>query len=226
MTNTSHYRDIESIHLAHLFSSRFAGSSVLDVGCGKGGNFPLLKAAGCSITGIDANPRQVEELREQGFDVHDISFTPEKESQDVILVSHVIEHMCPEELRSFMDRYIAALKPGGKLVIITPVAGERFWYDCTHVRPYYPQSLRMMFGGLDTAISGTSRWRMVLEDIWFFRDPFRLRMCRAFYPCASPGILERSCLSFVNRTFNSLFRISRGRVGRIASWLGIYGKTS
>lgn len=223
MANIVHYRDLESLRLAELFRTRFAGSSVLDVGCGKGGNFGMLRDAGCRIIGVDANPGQVEALQAQGFDVHDGSFVPDNESQDVILMAHVIEHMSPEELRPFMDRYLGALKKGGSLIILTPLAGERFWYDYTHIRPYYPQSLRMMFGGLDTAMSGKSRWKMELEDIWFFRDPFRLRMCRAFYPRASVSIWKKNSLSLINRLFNSLYMASHGHIGCLASWLGVYG---
>lgn len=218
----AHYRDHERICLSEIFQKRFHGCKVMDAGCGTGGNFPLLKKAGCDIVGIDGNDAQVAELVRKGFEAHGKDFLPGPQSCDVILMSHIIEHLQPAELCEFVNRYLTALKPEGRLIILTPVAGERFWHDFTHIRPYYPQSIRMMFNGISTAASMNSVWKMELEDIFFFRDPFKLRQCRAFYPCASCNAVSRFLVSTFNSTCSILYAVSKGRFGKIASWLGIY----
>lgn len=218
----AHYRDCEKKKLASLFRERFRNTRALDLGCGDGGNIPLMKDAGCIVTGVDSDPEQMKRI--EGVEIHGINWTPEPESFDVILASHVIEHLAPVELCAFMDKWLAALKPVGHLVVLTPVLGERFYYDFTHIRPYYPQSLRMMFGGLDTSMAFSCRWRMELQDIWFFRDPYRLRMARGFYPSSSAAACSKRLINLFNRCGSLLYSGTNGHIGRLASWLGIYRK--
>lgn len=218
----AHYQEYEKKRLRDLFKKRFAGMDVLDIGCGTGRYFPLLEEAGCRVVGVDRNESQVEELKNQGKQVFLPEDLPAGKKYDVILMSHVIEHMEPSVLRDFMDFYLETLKPDGKIIIITPVLGERFYYDCTHVRPYYPQSLWMLIGGLNTPIQYRSKWQMQLEDIWFFRDAFRPRTQRAYYPVNNVPYLVKifvSCLAIVQSV---LYLSSGGRIGALASWLGIY----
>lgn len=220
----AHYQHYEMCLLRRLFSSRYKKKNVLDVGCGNGRNIPLLQEADCRIIGVDRNEDQVNSLKERGI----CAFLPEKlppdETFDVILMSHVIEHLTPETLRDFMDFYLARLRPEGKLVIATPVLGEHFYYDCTHIRPYYPQSLRMLIGGLDTPSLYRSKFLMRLEDIWFFHEPFRPRMHRAYYDVYNVSPLARSFVSYWNKAMALLHTVSNGRIGTLASWIGIYGK--
>ena len=56
----SHYRDCELILLKRLFMERFRGAAALDIGCGDGRNLPLMKAAGCAVTGVDTDSRQAK----------------------------------------------------------------------------------------------------------------------------------------------------------------------
>lgn len=218
----AHYRNFERKKLAEIFQTRFRGKSVLDIGYGQGSNFPLLEAAGCAISGVDANAEQVLALQAQGKDVYVCDALPDR-TYDVLLMSHVIEHIAPEKLVPFMNLYLKQLRPGGKLVVLTPVPGERFWHDFTHVRPYLPQSLWMLIGGLDTAASSRANHRMHLEDVWFFKDSFRTRKTRAYYQV--PGVPD--VLKHINVAWNTLMAAlylgTNGRLGVSASWMGIYG---
>lgn len=218
----AHYRDCELIRLERLFSERFRNVAVLDVGCGDGRNIPLMQAASCAVTGVDSDPGQLRGF--EGVEIHGIDWLPEPGSFDVILASHVIEHLAPKELCEFMDKWLTSLKASGSLIVLTPVLGERFYYDFTHIRPYYPQSLRMMFSGIDTAMSCSCKWKMELEDIWFFRDPFRWRMTEGFYPTSSVGGAAKGLVNLFNRHCALLYSASGGKIGRLASWLGIYQK--
>lgn len=218
----AHYRNFERKKLEEVFCTRFKGKSVLDIGCGQGGNFSILEKANCEINGVDVNAEQVRALQAQGREVYTIDALPDR-TYDVLLMSHVIEHMEPDKLVPFMNLYLKRLRPGGKLVVLTPVPGERFWHDSTHVRPYLPQSLWMLIAGLDTAVSSRTNHRMKLEDVWFFKDSFRTRKTRAYYHV--PGVPD--IMKHINFAWNTLMAAlylgTNGRFGVSASWMGIYG---
>jgi len=186
----------------------------------------LLRQRGYHITGVDTNAEQVAALCAQGRRVFTPDALPDGERHDYILMSHVIEHMTPDELVACMDRYLPFLKDDGRLIIITPFPGERFWHDFTHVRPYLPQSVRMAFGGIIAPSSGRTAHRMELEEIFFFKDSWRVRNCRAFYPFSATSGLIRKALWLCNVFLAFLHQVSGGRLGVTASWLGVYTRST
>lgn len=109
---------------------------VLDIGCGLGRNLINLGGSSQGI-GIDHNPYSVEVAQSRGL----IAFTPEEFQRssyanlagfDSLLLSHVAEHMRSKEAISLLNEYLCYLKPGGRVVLITPqIAGYRS--DRTHV---------------------------------------------------------------------------------------------
>jgi len=106
----------------------------LDLGCGIGRNLVNLGGSG---VGVDHNPHSVETARRRGC----TAFTPlEFRSSDhatpgrfdSMLVAHVLEHMPLAEARELVAEYLGYLKPGGRVVLITPQeAGYRS--DESHV---------------------------------------------------------------------------------------------
>ena len=105
-----------------------------DIGCGIGRN--LLHLGGHGV-GVDHNPHSVALARERGCR----AFTPEEfeasehahhGSFDSLLFAHVLEHMCLGEARALIGEYLAYLRPGGRLVLITPQEAG-FASDATHV---------------------------------------------------------------------------------------------
>ncbi|MDR3054343.1 MAG: class I SAM-dependent methyltransferase [Zoogloeaceae bacterium] len=216
----THYQKLEEKYLSHLFDSPFKGKSVLDIGCGDGKYLRLLRESCSSLTGVDMNPQQVEDLCRDGYEVFLPDTLPGERKYDILLMSHIIEHMQAEALVNFMDHYLPMLKEDGRLIIITPMPGTRFWYDFTHIRPYTPQSLGMMFGIINAPASLRMSNRLILEDIRFFRDRWCTRTNRHYYPL-NGGIRETMIL-MVNILLAGLFAISGGRLGTLASWLGTY----
>lgn len=106
----------------------------LDVGCGTGRNLKHLRGHG---VGVDHNPRLVEAARAHGLE----AYTPEEfrsspranpDSYDSLLFAHVLEHMTGSEAKALVAAYLLYLRPGGRLVVLTPQ--ERgFSADPTHV---------------------------------------------------------------------------------------------
>ena len=114
------YRDGARLRL--LKSVAPEGSTILDVGTGAGLILRVAKGVrGWTLIGTDYSERNVEELRNLGFDarvgmIDDVGLQPK--SIDVVWASHVIEHM--RDPVGFLESVRSVLKPGGKLVAILP----------------------------------------------------------------------------------------------------------
>lgn len=232
----AHYQNYEYKNIERLIIQRFAGKNVLDVGCGTGKYLKLFAEHGCAVTGVDLNPQQVQNLRDEGFAVYLPEDLPTGVKYDVVLMSHVIEHLAPSALIIFFEKYLAMLADDGRLLIVSPVLGERFYYDFSHIRPYYPQSVWMLLGDCVCPASYKSPMRIVLDDIYFFNDSIRLRcgwggVGRYYYPCVANHeprwkyCLLSNVVLGLNIFFAFLHRLSGGRLGVGASWLGIYKKS-
>ncbi|EJN34997.1 methyltransferase family protein [Pseudomonas sp. GM84] len=222
----AHYQTLESRKVEQLFQSWKADSNaplaVLDYGMGRGKYLRIFHAMGLQATGVDINADYIEQAKNAGFEaLHESELGGLEKRFDVIFLSHLIEHLDPDQLLHLLDRLIILLKPQGRLVMISPVLGERFFHDFSHVRPYYPQSIRHAFGQSSSPLSFGANERIVLKDIHFFRDPWRTRLWRSFYIQDSPyAPLTR----LLNKGFDLAWRLSNGQLGATSSWLGVYHK--
>lgn len=227
MNNPFHYQHLEYQRVERLvatWSSQGSGRTlkVLDFGCGRGKYLRLLTSLGCDVCGVDANPQYVDENRDIGFNVlHTNEMASCSTKFDVIFLSHLMEHLAPQELVELVPTLCDLLKSGGRFVVITPVLGERFYHDFSHIRPYYPQSIRHAFGQQDAPLQFGGQGLIVLKDIYFFRDPFKTRTWRSFY--INRGA-SGAAVRLLNKGFDLIWYVSGGRLGALASWLGVYEK--
>ncbi|MEO9242339.1 class I SAM-dependent methyltransferase [Pseudomonas inefficax] len=220
----AHYQTLETRKVKQLFEHWKAGSatpvSVLDYGMGHGKYLRMFRELGLQATGVDINPQYIEQAKAAGFEaLHEAELEALGKRFDVIFLSHLIEHLDPNQLLHLLDRLIALLAPQGRLVMISPVLGERFFHDFSHVRPYYPQSIRHAFGQSSSPLSFGAHERIVLKDIHFFRDPWRTRLWRSFYIQDTPISPFTRAL---NKGFDLAWRLSDGQLGATSSWLGVY----
>ena len=226
MKRLAHYQTLEFEKIHNLFIDfREATNSslkVLDFGCGKGKFLNLFSSLGFTVTGTDINEAYIEEANANGFNAVslDTLFT-NNEFYDFIFLSHIIEHINPEKLVDLIPSLVSLLAPNGRLIIITPTYGERFYHDFSHIRPYLPQSIRHAFGQTGAPISFGETKLIELEDIYFFKDPHRTRLWRSFYVGSGFKQLFTQAL---NKCFDFLWDISNGKIGVVASWCGIYQK--
>jgi len=96
--------------------------NLLDVGCGNGEIAAYVRNMGWEVTGVEPDPIAAGLAREKfGLKVYEGTVEEaqlQKESFDVITMHHVIEHL-PDSHRTLEECH-RVLKPGGRLVIITP----------------------------------------------------------------------------------------------------------
>lgn len=217
--------DGETRHLLSLLKSLQSESArhVLDVGCGYGRLLAPIHRAGMDVTGVDVNPQIVAVNRGNGL--HCLTADEFRESADlydIVVMAHIIEHFHPDELLVFMDSYLDHLKPGGRLIIATPLMSDYFYDDFDHVKPYQPTGILMVFGEDAAQVRYYARNRLVLRDIWYRRSPLRLSHSRLRY-VRTPW---RYALIAADFLCALAYLLSARVIGKTNGWVGVFEKTN
>lgn len=126
---------------------------ILDIGCGFGQMLLRLRDEGYKqISGIDIGTESVEFCRSQALHVEKINsigeFAEMREGKyDLVLMSHVLEHIPREETISTLCAIRNLLAPGGSFIVMVPNAQSAtgvYWMyeDFTHHLLFTAGSLR------------------------------------------------------------------------------------
>ncbi|WP_432736053.1 class I SAM-dependent methyltransferase [Maridesulfovibrio sp. FT414] len=197
------------------------GLAVLEVGCGRGGKTDfLLKQGFRNILGVEKNEFQVRECCSRGLRVVTLDEFERDHSEarfDLLILSHIIEHFDSEGVVGFIDGYLKYLRPGGLLLIATPMLHPHFWHDLDHCKPYYPQGIRNFYSGESEQVGFTSKFRLKLRDVRFRRSPFRVKNDRSL-------LLKKNDLPMLmlNLFWAVLFKATFHLVGYKSGWIGLY----
>jgi SAM-dependent methyltransferase len=207
------------------FIRRYGGEkpSVLDVGCGYGRRLKRLKESGFDVLGVEKNAAIVAENQAKGLPCR----TPEElvashEKFDVLLLSHIVEHFSPGDLIAFLDHYFAFLRPGGIVVIATPLMSPYFFDDFDHVRPYHPESFLLAF---DKAGKSQMQYHgkvgLELLDIWYRRSPCQLW----YYRGRHHRVPSKYPVMLLNKAMQLAHFLSFGLFGKTDGWVGAFRLT-
>lgn len=130
------------------------GLSIVDLGCGKGEWLGWLAQQGfTNLKGVDGSASDLEIARQhergptewiEGDAINFLEHHPE--STDILHAKDVIEHMTKDEFIRFLLAAHEALKPGGRLWLLTfnaqsPLSSATRYGDFTHETGHTPASL-------------------------------------------------------------------------------------
>ena len=138
------------------YAERFpAGATVLDLGCGRGEFLELLGQRRVEAVGLDLDSDMVAHARGKGLNALEgegTSFLREHPAGfDGIFCAHLIEHLPPIGVKDLIVASGHALKPGGRLLLVTPnprnlqMHLRDFWIDLQHTRFYSADIINWLF---------------------------------------------------------------------------------
>ena len=177
------------------------GDSLLDVACGRAEMSAGFAALGFVVTAVDSSPKARAHATQAGatFVAHSVdpsaSIPVADGSFDVIFCKSFVEHL--REPVTFAEDCFRILKPGGKVLFLTPdweVNQKIFFDDVTHVTPFTRTTMRQVL-----EISGFD----CLES-------YRFRQLPATWGSPTVNLLSAMVAPFVpSRTTQKFFRWSR-----------------
>ncbi|MDR2515939.1 MAG: class I SAM-dependent methyltransferase, partial [Spirochaetaceae bacterium] len=141
---------------------------VLDVGCATGALLLRLRDRGWRVTGVEISPSAEYARGERLLDVRSLPLEENHfpgESFDLILASHLIEHL--NDPGSFVREARRLLRPGGRFLVTTPnIAGFQArlfggrWRSAIfdHLYLFSIRTLKAMLSGAGFAIEGVYTW--------------------------------------------------------------------
>jgi SAM-dependent methyltransferase len=86
-------------HKQFILDRLLPGERVLDVGCGVGAYLVWMAEKGCRVTACDVDPVRIAQARALSahanltFEVRDVLADPPQQTFDVVVCSHVLEHL-------------------------------------------------------------------------------------------------------------------------------------
>lgn len=215
----------ESQRIGKLLSKHITSDSkILDVGCGYGDKIEELLSLGyTNVSGVEINKTLVDIACKKGLNVislDEFDMGQNEAQYDVLVMSHIIEHFQYQDLIQFMESYLGCLKPGGLLLIATPVMNPSFYDDFDHVKPYTHIGILSIFGGTATQVQYHSKHTLELLDLYYLRLAYQLKYYRALSMHTAWYRVPR----IINRLSHLVYRLSFRLIGQPKAWIGLFRK--
>ncbi len=158
-------------NVAVVVAKHFAGSSLIEVGCGKGHFLEQLQALGFAMTGLDpayegANPAILKQYFSPGTGLH----------ADGIILRHVLEHV--QDPVAFLATIRDANGGKGKIYIEVPcfewICTRRAWFDIfyEHVNYFRLSDFNRIFGTVyESGHTFNGQYVYAVADLASIRTP-------------------------------------------------------
>ncbi len=187
-------RYLDMVEPAQRLAAKRSNLNILDIGCGQGCAFQMLGAAGIKghWTGLEIDPIRIRECQDLGYqqlitdvDLESESIPGKPASFDLIIASHILEHLTNAEEN--VQHWYELLAPGGLLLIgvpmhLPPIArfstakyqrvGRRPYGHCHF---YSMQKLRQILAPYPVSdvrgfrILSARKWLPIEDYRWFMR---------------------------------------------------------
>lgn len=120
---------------------------------------------------------------------------------DIIHMSHVIEHLQPEEVYNTLKEFNRCLKPNGAIIISAPLMWYGFYDDLSHIKPYPPAIFeKYLCGGMCQNLS-----RIKISN------NFRVERLQYRYLKTSKNLIRPKHNSFISRIFCKIINVLMNR---------------
>jgi len=203
----------------YLKTNVVKSARILDVGCGRGENLDLLRDLGyLNYIGTDISDDMLEICSAKN---HNVVKPNDLDGKfDIILMSHVIEHVASDEVINFLEFYLRELHSDGLLIILTPTMHDGFYNDIDHTRPYLPHGLLNIFTNDIISRSYKSNYKIKLRELKFRRSPlFRYFVARRFTHGS-----DYFYVKIMDYLAAIIFRISFKLIGRVTGYFAVFEK--
>jgi len=183
-----YYTDYDDLFVKYLIKKfNLSKGKLLDLGCGKQLTMSIFSKKGFEVFGADFSKNPDKSIKES-FEIKISNFESENleydDNQfDIVLCKSVVEHLSnPSNILKEANR---VLKPGGKLIILTPswkhTGWGPFYIDFSHKTPFTLPSLRDLLLTTDFNFVGIELFYQ-LPFVWRF--PLLKLLCKfiAIFP--------------------------------------------
>ncbi len=192
------------------FLSKIEFSNFLDVGAGNGIRLEKIMRyhPSVKVRAVEISPLMFKELKKKNIeavlvDARSISF--KADSFDVVHCSHLIEHFQYPDICKVLEELVRVARPGGYIIIRTPMISKKFYADLDHIKPYPPAAILNYFS-LDYQAQKVSNYRIKLIKVWYGYGPISL--VDHYY--AGSNIFLKG--------FNKIFDILFNKIGFPRTW--------
>jgi len=163
---------------------------ILDIGCGEGVLVYLIfKKTKSQITGIDTDQLSLEfakskfkslKVKAKFFKANAYKLPFKNNTFDTIVSAEVIEHL--SDTHKYLSEIKRVLKPGGKVIITTPVKLSEIPKDKMHVKEFTPQEFQEILNKYFKTINIKTSHPLFLRNLYilklgkinrFYLEPFK-----------------------------------------------------
>ncbi|MDO5704899.1 MAG: class I SAM-dependent methyltransferase [Paracoccus sp. (in: a-proteobacteria)] len=201
----------ETMEVLLAMLENFGARQVLDIGCGDGTVAGTLTCAGLSVTGIDPSADAIAQARQNVpqaiFHHASAEALPAGLPKfDAAFFVNSLHHVDETQMQAAMLNAVAALRPGGIVIIIEPLAQGSFFRamrpleDETEIRAKAAAAIEALI----------SDHRVVLRDLRRWNRESRFRRLEEFIDYLSRASPERAGLA--RRHYSALARAWRDNI--------------